>query len=43
VTLGVRKQVLVDLLRTLVAEGHLGRAGREVRIPAIVNSWSGRS
>ena len=28
-TLGVRKQVLVDLLRTLVAEGHLGRAGRE--------------
>jgi hypothetical protein len=28
-TLGVRKQVLVDLLRTLVAEGRLGRAGRE--------------
>jgi hypothetical protein len=28
-TLGVRKQVLVDLLRTLVAEGRLARAGRE--------------
>ncbi|MGH7265765.1 MAG: AAA family ATPase [Candidatus Rokuibacteriota bacterium] len=28
-TLGVRKQVLVNLLRTLVAEGRLGRAGRE--------------
>jgi len=28
-TLGVRKQVLVDLLRTLVAEGRLSRAGRE--------------
>jgi hypothetical protein len=28
-TLGVRKQVLVTLLRTLVAEGRLGRAGRE--------------
>jgi hypothetical protein len=28
-TLGVRKQVLVDLLRTLVAEGRLGRTGRE--------------
>jgi hypothetical protein len=27
--LGVRKQVLVDLLRTLVAEGRLDRAGRE--------------
>jgi hypothetical protein len=27
--LGVRKQVLVDLLRTLVVEGRLGRAGRE--------------
>jgi AAA domain len=28
-TLGVRKQALVDLLRTLVAEGRLSRAGRE--------------
>lgn len=27
--LGVRKQVVVDLLRTLVTEGRVGRAGRE--------------